>query len=70
MLKSVFKSAAIAVLRLKKHPLREAYDKTVEAGTKPNLATLTLARRIAAATLAVWKKKEVYDPTKHRNQTA
>jgi hypothetical protein len=51
MLKSVFKSAAISVLKMKKHPLRTAYDKTTEGGTKPNLATLTLARRIAAASL-------------------
>jgi transposase len=69
-LKAVFKAAAIRVLRLKEHPLREAYDRAVEAGTKPNLATLTVARRIAAATLAIWKKKEVYDPTKHSAQTA
>lgn len=65
MLKSVFKSAACAVLRTKHHPLVEAYEKTLEAGTKPNMARLTLARRIAAACLAIWKKKEDYDPTKH-----
>jgi hypothetical protein len=35
-------------------------------GTKPNLAKLTIARRIAAILLAVWKTGEEYDPKKHR----
>jgi transposase len=64
MLKAVFKSAAITVLKMK-HPLVDAYEKTLEGGTKPTMARLTLARRIAAASLAVWKKKEDYDSTKH-----
>ena len=33
----------------------------VSGGIKPNLAKLTLARRIAAAVLAMWKNNEVYD---------
>jgi hypothetical protein len=37
-----------------------------DAGIKPNLAKLTLARRIAAATLAMWKHQEDYDPSKTR----
>jgi transposase len=66
ILKAVFKSAATAVLKIRKpHPLREAYERTIKEGTKPTLAKLTLARRIAAATLAVWKNKEDYDPAKH-----
>jgi hypothetical protein len=35
-----------------------------EAGIKPNLAKLTLARRIAATALAMWKHEEDYDPSK------
>jgi hypothetical protein len=35
----------------------------------PALARLTLARRIAAAVLAMWKTQEDYDPTKHASQT-
>ena len=31
---------------------------------KPNLAKVTLARQIAAITLAIWKKEEVYAPAK------
>ena len=43
----------------------------LQAGVKPNLAKLTLARRIAAAVLSMWKHQEVYDPKKQcRNQTA
>lgn len=37
----------------------------LEANTKPSLARLTLARRIAAATWSIWKKQEDYDPAKH-----
>ena len=37
----------------------------VRIGTKPNLAKVTLARKIAAITLAMWKHKEVYDPAKY-----
>jgi len=32
------------------------------AGTKPNLARVTLARKLAAIVLAMWKSEEVYDP--------
>jgi hypothetical protein len=33
-------------------------------GTKPNLAKLTLARKIAATVLAMWKHEEVYEPAR------
>jgi hypothetical protein len=51
-----------------KHPLTCAYQKQLEAGTKPNLARLTVARRIAGATLAMWKNKENYDPSKQQRE--
>jgi hypothetical protein len=35
------------------------YQRLLEAGTKPNLAKLTVARKIAAISLAMWKNKEV-----------
>jgi transposase len=69
LLKAVFKGAATTVLA-SHNPLREHFDRLVAAGTAPHLARLTIARRIAAATLAIWKKKEVYDPSKHRSQEA
>jgi transposase len=69
LLKNAFKGAAMHVLKMSKHPLCLAYEKMLENGTKPNLARLTIARRIASAVLAIWKHKEVYDPAKH-GQTA
>jgi transposase len=63
MLKNVFKGAAETVIHnMPEHPLKRGYDRTTAAGTKPNLAQLTLARRIAGAVLAIWKNKEKYDP--------
>jgi transposase len=65
MLKNVFKGAATSVLQLHHDdPLHKSYERMLAAGIKPNLAKLTLARKIAAITLALWKKKEVYDSTK------
>lgn len=69
LLKAVFKGAATTVL-VGHNPLREHFDRLVASGTAPHLARLTIARRIAAATLAIWKNKEVYDPSKHRSQEA
>jgi transposase len=69
LLKAVFKGAAISVLCRSNH-LREHFDRLVAGGTAPHLARLTIARRIAAATLAVWKKKEEYEPSKHRSTAA
>ena len=51
------------------NPLRANYDRQLENGTKPNLAKLTLARRIAATVLSMWKNQEVYDPDRHRPVT-
>jgi hypothetical protein len=70
LLKEVFKAAAHQVVtQMTKHPLHQAYLRLLEGGTKPNLAQLTIARRISAAVLAMWKHEEVYDPEKHRTQT-
>lgn len=43
------------------HPLREHYDRLLESGTKPNNARLTVARKLAALTLAMWKQNKEYD---------
>ena len=62
-LKSVFKGAATTVIaHSKPNRFREAYDRLCSQGTKPNLAKLTVARKIAATTLAMWKSGEEYDP--------
>jgi transposase len=61
-LKYIFKSAAITVLKKPEHPLRQHYDRMLENGTKPTNAKLTIARKIAALALALWKRQEVYRP--------
>ncbi len=65
LLKNVFKGAALTVARQPEHPLKQAYDRLLDTGTKPNLARLTIARRIAAIVLAMWKHQEDYDPENH-----
>lgn len=64
-LKAIFKGAAVTVIsRSRSSPLREHYDRLLENGTRPNLATLTIARKIAAIVLAMWKREEPYRPEK------
>jgi len=66
-LKSVFHGAAQTVIQqMPKHPLHQDYQRALEANIHPTHARLTLARRIAAATLAIWKRQEDYDPARHR----
>jgi transposase len=65
-LKEVFKSAAHQVaIQMTSHPLHQDFERLVEGGMKPNLAMVTIARRLAAAVLAMWKHEEVYEPSKH-----
>ena len=67
ILKRVFTGAAESVIRRGlRQPLRVSYQRQLDAGTKPNLARLTLARRIAGAVLAMWKHQEEYDPAKQQ----
>jgi transposase len=54
LLKAVFKGAATTVVQgMPEHPLHRDYQRLLESGVKPNLAKLTVARRIAAAVLDV-----------------
>jgi len=61
-LKYVFKSAALTASRCE--PFKAWYAELVERGLRPELARVTIARRIAAVTLAVWKSGEAFDPEK------
>jgi transposase len=63
MLKAVFKGAATTVISLSPadEPLRQVYLRQTAAGTKPTMAKLTLARKLAALLLSMWKHQEVYD---------
>lgn len=66
VLKDVFKGAAHQLsFQMVNHPLHLAYVRLVDGGMKPNLAKVTIARRIAAVVLAMWKHGEVYEPDKH-----
>jgi transposase len=66
-LKAIFKGAAMTVL-MQHHddPLYADYRRLLAGGTKLNLAKVTLARKIAAVVLALWKAEEEYAPDKHR----
>lgn len=61
-LKLVFKSAASRGSR--RGPFKPMYEQLRAKGLKPDLAKLTLARRISAIALAMWKKGERFDPKK------
>lgn len=68
MLKDVFKGAAMTVIQQGgQEPLHLEYRQQLDNGTKPNLARLTLARKIASTSLAMWKQQEAYDPKKRLN---
>jgi transposase len=68
-LKGIFKGAATTVItKLTTDPLHEHYERMLKQGTKPNLAKLTIARKIAAMALSMWKAREVYDPARQHKQ--
>jgi transposase len=65
ILKAVFKGAALSVIQsTPKQPMHQDYQRLIAADVKPPLARLTIARKIAATVLAMWKNKEEYDPAK------
>src|SRR5215472_16265207 len=68
-LKNVFKSAAI-VASTKPGPFQEFYAALVAKGMRPEMARLTLARKIATITLIVWKKGVCFDAHHLKPQTA
>ena len=71
VLKAIFKGAATTVIaQLVDDPLHADYQRMLESGIKPNLAKLTLARRITAIVLSMWKHEEVYDPKRHKSVVA
>jgi transposase len=59
-MKELFKSVANKARC--RGPFKEYFEGLVAGGMKPELATITLARKISAITLAVWKKGEAFDP--------
>jgi hypothetical protein len=51
-------------------PFQDFYQASLAKGIKPTMARLTLARKIAAITLTLWKKGENFDAEKLKPQAA
>ena len=66
-LKDVFKGAATAATT-RPGPLRDYYETRIDEGMREELARITLARKLVALTLRLWKTGEPYDPTKLTEQ--
>src|ERR1700726_4746871 len=68
-LKNIFKGAAIRAAVVP-GPFQQFYAALLAAGMKPTMARLTLARKIAAITLIVWKKGVSFDAKHLKAQAA
>jgi transposase len=68
-LKNLLKSAA-TVASVKPGPFQEFYAALVAKGMRPEMARLTLARKIATIVLIVWKKGVCFDAKYLKPQTA
>jgi len=68
-LKNIFKAAATTASACP-GPFRDYYEILLGKGMKPEMARLTLARKIAAISLIVWKKGERFDPEQLKAQAA
>ena len=68
-LKDLFKGAAIQA-STREGPFREFYEALVAKGMRPEMARLTLARKIAVIALTVWKKGGAFDAKYLKPQTA
>ena len=68
-LKNLFKGAAI-VASSKPGPLQEFYTALLTKGMRPEMARLTLARKIATIVLIVWKRGVCFDAQYLKPQTA
>jgi transposase len=68
-MKQIFKGAATRA-SCGVGPLRDFYAALLDKGMKPEMARLTLARKIAAITLTLWKKGERFDAEQLKTQAA
>jgi len=68
-LKNLLKGAAVSAIE-RPGPLQDFYAALVEKGIRPSMARLTLARKIAAITLIMWKKGVSFDPKQLQRQAA
>lgn len=68
-LKNIFKSTAVSA-STRPGPLRDFYLVLLAKGMRPSMARLTLARKIAAITLTIWKKGVDFDTKQLGRQAA
>jgi transposase len=68
-MKEIFKSTALSASRCA-GPLQDFYARLLAKGMKPDMARLTLARKIAAITLTLWKKGGHFDAGHLKAQAA
>ena len=68
-LKNLFKGTAV-VASTKPGPFEEFYAALLAKGMRPEMARLTLARKIATIVLIVWKKGVCFDAEHLKSQTA
>src|SRR5258705_1366018 len=68
LLNRVFKKAAHCACH--SGPFKAGYELRVAQGMAPSLARLTVARQLAATTLAVWKRGQQFNPERLKQQTA
>jgi transposase len=68
-LKYLFKSAAISA-SVRPGPFYDFYAALLAKGMRPTMARLTLARKIAAITLTIWKKGADFDAKELNRQAA
>jgi transposase len=68
-LKNLFKGAA-TIASVKPGPFQEFYAALVAKGMRPEMARLTLARKMATIVLIVWKRGVCFDANHLKPQTA
>lgn len=68
LLKKVFKTAAKSACA--REPFKAAYEARVTQGMDPSLARLTIARKLCATTLSIWKRGERFSPERMKQQVA
>jgi transposase len=70
VVKAIFKGAATTIIAQPtgSMALRDKYQSLLDGGTKPNLAKLTIARKIAAIVLRIWRDDTAYDEQTHRER--
>ena len=68
-MKEIFKSRATRA-SCGTGPFRDFYETLLAKGMKPEMARLTLARKIAAITFTLWKRGERFDAEQLKAQAA